>query len=217
MTSIGPSWVTPFPSASAFKPYPHCRVTRGVLHALIELVKEHNIEPDEIDSLTAWGEGWAEQMPSFMNRDIEQPFDAQFSFPHVLALAAHGVPPGRDWQDPELVYAASVARLMDKVVWRSHPDWADAVARDPAARPSRVEISARGKTFVESRDYAKGSPSHDPSSYMTTSELIEKFERNAADVLPASDTERLIELVLSLEAVTDIGSITALLRPGIDS
>jgi hypothetical protein len=36
--------------------------------------------------------------PTFMNRDIKRPYDAQFSFPHGLATAAHLIPPGKEWQ-----------------------------------------------------------------------------------------------------------------------
>lgn len=153
-TDLGDDWG--FVAASFIKPYPHCRVTHAVFDAIIDVVSSNDIKPSEIESITAFGESWAECIPTFMNRDILRPYDAQWSFAHGLSLAAHLVPPGKDWQDPENVYSTSVTDLMAKVVWRSHPDWATAVSADPAARPTRVELVAHGTTFVGERSYPKG-------------------------------------------------------------
>jgi 2-methylcitrate dehydratase PrpD len=210
-TALGTEWR--YPTLSYFKPYPHCRVTHGVFDALIEVVETNGIKPEEIDSLNAWGEAWASDFPTFMNRNIERPYDAQFSFPHGVALAAHLVPPGKDWQDPDIVYSKSVMDLMEKVVWGPHPDWASAVSQDPAARPSRVEVVARGTSFVGERRYPKGNPSPDPSSYMTNDELVAKFLHNAEGMISAWDAEWVADRILHLEEVEDFSTVMRRLRP----
>jgi 2-methylcitrate dehydratase PrpD len=211
-TDLGSEWG--YVATSFFKPYPHCRVTHAVLDALIEVVRENDIKPDEIESLTAYGEQWASDVPTFMNRTIERPYDAQFSFPHGLSMAAHLVPPGKEWQNADNVYSTSVMDLMSKVVWRSHPDWATAVSADPAARPARVEVSARGTTFVGERSYPKGSRSPDPTTYMTTDEVVAKFLYNASEALQPSVAEWMVDRVLHLEDVEDASTIMSRLRPG---
>ena len=144
-TDLGTDWR--FPAESYFKPYPHCRVSHALFDALTDVIQANGIRPEEIESLNAWGEEWVGQFPTFLNQEIKRPFDAQFSFTHGLALAAHLVPPGREWQDREIVYSPSEMGLRKRVVWQPHPDWARAVAKDPSARPSRVEVVARGTTW----------------------------------------------------------------------
>jgi 2-methylcitrate dehydratase PrpD len=188
-------------------------VTHAVLDVIFDLVETNDIKPDEIESLTAYGEQWAAGVPTFMNTDIYRPYDAQFSFPHGLSLAAHRIPPGKDWQDPDVVFDPSVLDVMGKVVWKSHPDWAAAVSADPVARPTRVEIVARGETFVGERAYPKGSRSPDPSTYTTNDEIIAKFFHNASGVITTEDAEWVAERVMNLEQLDDVSVLMDHLRP----
>jgi 2-methylcitrate dehydratase PrpD len=208
---LGNDWG--FPSATHFKPYPHCRVPHGVFDVVRDVVASNAIAPDDIEAITAYGEAWATGLPTYMNREIDRPQDAQFSFAHGLAVAAHLVPPGREWQDPTTVYSPSVTELMSKVVWKPHQDWASAYAEHPSARPSRVEVVARGQTFVGESSFPKGSRSPDPSTYMTTEELVQKFFNNAHDVISRPAAEQVVESVLGLEAADDVSGILAGLRP----
>jgi 2-methylcitrate dehydratase PrpD len=210
-TDLGSDWR--FPAESYFKPYPHCRVTHAVLDAVFDVVETNDIKPEEIETLTAFGEQWAADIPAFMNTNIERPYDAQFSFRHGLSLGAHRVPPGKDWQNPDVVFSESVLDLMGMVIWKSHPDWASAVAADPAARPTRVEIVARGETFTGERAYPKGSRSPDPSTYTTNDEIIAKFIHNAAGAIPPKDIEWVAERVMNLEEVEDVSVLMERLRP----
>ncbi|MGK5112457.1 MmgE/PrpD family protein [Geodermatophilus sp. CPCC 205506] len=209
-SGLGIDWR--FPSESFFKPYPHCRVPHALFDALIEVVRANDIKPGEIESLTAWGEEWVGQFPTFMSDIIERPYDAQFSFVHGLALAAHLVPPGKEWHDPSIINSPSVLGLKTRIAWKAHPDWATAVSKDPSARPSRVEVVARGTTFVGERRYPKGSPSPDPSTYMTTDALVQKFHHNAEGVLAAQDAEAVVDSLLHLEQVDDLCAVMERLR-----
>jgi 2-methylcitrate dehydratase PrpD len=208
---LGEKWM--FPAGTHYKPYPHCRVTHALFDALIEVVRENSIEPSEIESLTAYGEEWATGLPTYMNCEIERPYDGQFSFAHGLSVAAHLVPPGREWQDPKVVYHPSVLDLMSRVVWKPHEGWATAFSHDPAARPSRIEIIARGRTFVAERAYPKGSRSPDQSSEMTTEELSEKFRHNAARALGESPADRALESLLRLEECDSVREVLGQLVP----
>lgn len=102
---------------------------------------------------------------------------------------------------------------MDKVTFEPHPDWASSISAHPASRPSRVEVTARGTTFTAERDFPKGSPSPDPATTMTTAELVTKFRANATGIIPDADVEELVDSVLDLEAVEDIGALMGRLRP----
>lgn len=210
-TGLGEEWR--FPTATSFKPYTITRTMHATLDALVQVINENNIKVDEIDSITAYGEGWSVEVPVYANRNIEKPYDAQFSFAHAVAVAANGVRPGKDWQDPDVVFSDSVLGLMPRIEWRGHPDWGSAVAQNPLARPARAEVSARGTTFVADRFYPKGSTSPDPSTYMTTDELIMKFRHNADGVITSESAQQVIDTMLVLDQVEDVATLTEPLRP----
>jgi 2-methylcitrate dehydratase PrpD len=208
---LGTDWR--FPAESSFKPYPHCRVMHGLFDALIALVEENDIRPDEIEGLRAWGEGWV-QLPVWLNEKIEELHDAQFSVKHGLALAAQRIPAGPAWQNPEIVFSQPVLDLMQRVTFDSHPDYINAITKHSAGRPSRIEIDARGRTFTSERQYPKGSPSPDPSSFMTTNELVDKFLVNAAGVLDRRQAEQAAAAVLDLEDAEDLSAVVRLFAAG---
>lgn len=203
---LGSEWV--FPQQISYKPYPHCRVNHCTLDILIDLVREHNIKPDEIDSVKAFGEAWA-KLPTFMNRDITHVTDAQLTFVHALAIAASGVKAGKHWQDPKIVFDPKILSLMSRITWDPNPAFFTAYDANQASRPSRVEIAARGQTFAGEKLYPKGSPSPDPESFMTTPEIIEKFRENADGVISASQADEVIDNVLGMEKLSDIGTLMA--------
>jgi 2-methylcitrate dehydratase PrpD len=207
-SGLGEEWR--FPTELNFKPYPHCRVMHALMDALFEIVKTNDLRPEDVESIHAWGEAWIME-PIWVNRVVEDVRDAQFSMAHGLSVTAHGFTPGKEWQTPEVVFSPSVLGLMDKITVEPHPDWAAAVSANPSARPSRIEVKAKGATFVAERSYPKGSVSPDPSTYFTDDELVEKFRHNAEGVLePAAITEA-VDAVLNLESVTDVRMVTRLL------
>ena len=91
-----------------------------------------------------------------------------------------------------------------------------AVSVDPNARPARVEVVARGTTFVAERSYAKGSVSPDPSTYMSNDEIVAKFLHNAEGVLRTEDAEWVADRTMHLEDVDDFSTVLDRLRPSDD-
>ncbi|NMO03068.1 MmgE/PrpD family protein [Gordonia sp. TBRC 11910] len=207
---LGEEWT--FTQFQAFKPYPHCRVMHGLFDALIEIVTENDIAPHEIDSIDAWGESFVMQ-PVWVNEDIRNPRDAQFSMTHGLALAAHRIAPGKDWQTDHAVHDRSVLDLMTRSTFHAHPDFAQALAADPSARTTRLELTARGTTFTGDRQYPKGVLSPDPETYLTDDELIAKFRHNVDGVLSAADADHVIDAVFDLEHVAGVADMIARVRP----
>ena len=102
-------------------------------------------------------EGFVHQ-PIWLMNDIADVTDAQFSIAHGLALGAHRVPPGKAWQDPELVFSQSVLDLMRKVTHELHPDYVALLTGNAASRPARIEVRARGQTFVGGAALSEGKP-----------------------------------------------------------
>ena len=103
--------------------------------------------------------------------------------------------------------------LTTKTTFQEHPDYTAALASNPAARRSRVEVHARGTTFSGERGYPKGSPSPDPVTYMTDEELIAKFRHNVEGVVSDADAAAVVEAVYDLENVDDISTLLNRLAP----
>jgi len=204
-TGLGEDWR--FPAFQMYKPYPHCRVMHAPLDLLIDLVHRHDLRVEEIEGITAFGEGWAYVLPSFVFREIREVQDAQFAFAHGLAVAAHRIEPGPRWQDPQVVFDPSVLKLMDKVRLEVHPASADSHAQNPSSRPSRVEIRARGQTFAAEKNFPKGTPSPEPESFMSTDELVRKFRSYVAGLVPDATVARVIDSLLNLEQVEDFADV----------
>jgi 2-methylcitrate dehydratase PrpD len=201
-----------FPPAQSYKPYPHCRIFHGLLDGLREIIEEHGITPNEIDKIKAWGEGFVTK-PVWLNQQIETPVDAQFSVSHGLAVAAHGIPPGRRWQDPDVICCPSIIALMKKVEFSPHPDYAKLIAKYPACRPARVVVFARGREYETEHLYPKGSNAGGAKSALSVEELTTKFADNASGVLSEENIDIAVEKILSLEGQERVNDLMALMAP----
>lgn len=204
VAGIGRDWH--FQRENSFKVYPHCRAPHGLIDLLVGILDENGIEVSEIDAVRAWGEGHVER-DCWTTKAITDPVDAQFSTAHGLAVGAQRLANSKVWQSPEVVFAPHVLGLMDKVTFHVHPDWASSIVNDPAARPSRVEVDARGRTFLATLRYPKGTPGAAGGVAMSDEELAEKFRLNALGVLDPDVTEQAIESLMNLDAVDDVSAV----------
>lgn len=204
---LGTRWG--FINEQIYKPYPHCRILHGPLDCVREIVETNDIRPEEIEGIKVFVEGFVEQ-PVWLTRDIQHVHDAQFSIAHGIAMGAHRLPLGRAWQEPENVFSRSVMELMEKVTHEVHPDYVKELTAHGSARPSKVEVRARGKSFVAERLYPKGSPSPDPVSRMTTEELVQKFRHNASGVITEAAADGVVNEVLALEKVSSFTNVMKL-------
>jgi 2-methylcitrate dehydratase PrpD len=204
---LGTEWL--FPALTSYKSYAHCRIMHSSFDCVIKIVEDHHIQPHEIEGIKVYVEGFAEQ-PVWLNRQIEHVNDAQMSMAHGVAMAAHRPRDGRAWQDPALVFSPSVLALMAKVTIEVHPDYVKLLTTHGASRPAWVELRARGQRFVGEKRFPKGSPSPDPETYMTNDELIHKFRQNADGVLSASNIDRLIDAVMTIDETDDMSALMRL-------
>lgn len=210
LAGLGTEWG--FPREQVYKPYPHCRAQHAPIQVVSDLVRENNIKPSEIESIKAWVEGFVMQ-PLWLERNIEHVTQGQFVIAHGLAVAAHLLPPDKKWQSEDVVFSPSVLALMGRIKCEVHPDYERMLMENASSRPTRIEIKARGQTFIGERRWAKGTPSPDPETYMTTPELVEKFMRNADGVLTERQAKVAAEMILDVESVKSIAQLMAQFRP----
>jgi 2-methylcitrate dehydratase PrpD len=195
---LGTEWN--FQKFSSITPYPHCRIMHALFDCVTDLVRSHNLKPDEIEALTVYVEGIS-QRPVWLSREVANGHDAQFCMAHGIAIAAHRIKPGKDWMKPETIHSPSVMSRMDHVSTVVHPDYVKLLDGNAVSRPARVEMKARGQLLVAEKRYPKGSPSPDPDRYMTDEALIAKFSDNCDGVLDPDAISTLVKSVMALEKV----------------
>lgn len=211
LPGLGSDWF--FPREQSYKPYPHCRILHAPLDVLTSILETNDIQPEEIESITAWVEAWVLE-PLWTRREIGHVTEAQFSIAHGLALGAHRIAPGKTWQSPEVVFNPSILALMQKVRYEIHPDYASKLASNPAARPARIEVRARGQIFAGEALFPKGSPSPDPLTLMSNDEMSDKFISNAQGVLSPEAIDQSLRMMWTLDEQTDIHALMAQLSAG---
>lgn len=177
---------------TAVKPHACCRYMQGPIDAILALLREHNIEPEQIRKIevAVLEAGWGIVAdPQAKKYNPESVVDAQFSMPFGAAVAAMDGAAGLDQFTVEKARSPKIRALMQKV---SLIKDAQIEATFPKEWPARVVIElATGERFDKFVRYPKG----DPENPLTWDEMAEKFRALAGTVLPASRCEEIIAAV----------------------
>lgn len=201
---LGSEWN--FHRENSFKHYPHCRALHGLLDLLTDTLEGNDIKPAEIDAIRAWGEGHVERA-SWLTTDVNSAVEGQFSIAHGLAVGSQRLPPSKNWQAPEVMFDSDVLDLVNKVSYARHPDWVSSMKTDPAARPSRIEIDARGHTFSSELRFPKGTPPAGGGVGTSDDELVAKFLVNVEGGLSPETAHAGVQAIMGLETVADVAPL----------
>ena len=197
---------------SKFKSLPCDGIYQSPLRPLMDLVRENDLKPDEIDHILVKAEANM-FCPQFMSTTIENNVDASMSFPFCVAVAAHLVPVGPAWQKRETIENPSIQDFMKHKVQFEVYDYAEETRRQEIEvehkpyinrRPSYVEIHARGQVFTRTAEYAKWLSAETPEFNATDDDLITKFHGNTADVFTRTQSDKAVELLMNLENVESV-------------
>lgn len=210
---------------TSLKPWPSCRFIHHSLTAFTKIIDAHNIKAEEIEKVVV--KGSMMYAPIFHVNHPKGPVNMQFSAAHSLANLAFRVTPGPMWQYPESSNDPEMKKFREKVAIEPNTQTLEVMAQDlagelprqPRRVPTTVEVTARGKVFQESVQYAKGDPpSWVEGMAMSDEELKKKFRNQAVDVLNMSagwreNIEKAIKTIYNLEAVSDITELVSFLSP----
>ena len=182
-----------------YKPYPCCRFLHSQLDCFISIIEKNDLRPEEIESVRYWSFPYFTASPP---KEVANQIDAQFCETYAVAVAAHRVRIGSEWLDRATVHDPRIREFMKKVVVGVHPEAVEAKRKEWRRYLSKVEVKARGQTFVEERMYAKGTSFTD--ARMTDGELLEKFKANAFKILTEDKIDRAAAMLFDLERVGDV-------------
>ncbi len=177
---------------TAVKPHACCRYMQGPIDAILDLVRQHNIQPGQIHRIEVaiLEAGWeivAE--PRSRKYNPESVVDAQFSMPFGAAVAViHGAA-GLDQFTLENVRSKRVHQLMGKVVMIKDARIEETYPRE---WPARVTIQLKnGQSHEKFVRHPKG----DPQNPLTWDEMAAKFRSLAGVALPAGRCGEILEQV----------------------
>ncbi len=197
---LGESWRI---ERCGMKAFPTEALTHAPISAVLKLVREHDLEPDQIEKVNIRSLARAADILADPSKyDPRSKETADHSLPYVIAAAIvdRQVTPAQF--EPEKIMDAKIREQLAKVEVVADPD-IEAVFPEL----QRVIVSVRTtdeREFNEQLDYPKG----DPRNPLTDQEIEEKFDALAAPVLSEDARARLKDAVWNLEK---LDSVTALM------
>jgi len=203
---------------TSFKPYACCRFSHQVIDAILDLMREHRLEPSLIRSVevriyrTAYLTLFEPQDRRYRPRTA---VDAQFSIPYVVAVAilrGHVLP--ADFTDDAigddrlLAMASKVKGLADAQYESGYP----------SRFPTTVTVHLEGeRSFSAYRDLPRGdpaNPAYEDHPGLFEREIEEKFGK-LVDLLPQYRARRpeMVRHVHGIEALSQVSPLARLFSP----
>ena len=124
---------------------------------------------------------------------------------------------GAAWQNETNINDPGVRAFMKKVTNELYPR-ADETRHQELTverrsgierRPSFVQVTARGRVFTEAAEYAKWLSLENAEFRASDEDLAAKFRANSAGVLEPARVEKVIDQVMHLEAIANVGKLMA--------
>ena len=119
-----------------------------------------------------------------------------------------------EWVDPDTMKNPSILKFMEKITAVQPPQpvaagpgpgTARGTESNPMARPGKVEITARGKTFTSEVTYRRGDTFTEGA--WTEKDAEEKFRHNAERILTKSKTQRAVDMLRELEKIDNVSQL----------
>ncbi len=201
---LGKSWRI---TQCGMKAYPTEALTHTPISCVLDLVREHDLQPEQIETVHIRSLARAADILADPSKyDPRTKETADHSLPYVIAAAIvdRQVTPAQfetsKILDPRIrAQLPKVHVVADPEIERVFPELQRAI----------VTIrTTDGRELVRQLDYPKG----DPRNPLTDAELEEKFDALAEGVLPGGMRARVKEAVWNLEKLDSISSLMELLR-----
>jgi 2-methylcitrate dehydratase PrpD len=200
--ALGKPWTFLAPGVS-IKPFPSGSLTHPGMTALLKLIREYNVQPEQVERLDV---GTNRNMPNALihhkpDDSLQAKFSMEFCLSSLLLYRRAGLGEFTDEVVRRPEVQAMIARInfgVNQIAERAGYDKMTTI----------LDLHLRdGRTLSARADFAKGSPS-DPMSW---EEVAVKFEDCARFVnWPAAKTKSIVAVVAELEEVRDIRKLTEL-------
>lgn len=201
---ILPAWGRPFDIVKpgiAIKQYPCCGSTHPAIDAMLQLVREHDLQPDQVERIDAWTH--ARRLEHTNRPDPQSTKDAKFSVQYCLARALTDRKVAIEHFEGEAYRDPAVRAVTARV--RAAPY---STAQFPADNHFGAEVKITlksGATLSARVDQPFGRTSDNP---LPPQLLQEKFENCAARVLPRDAVAAAHAAIQDFENLPDVRALT---------
>lgn len=190
----------------SIKPFPSEALTHAPISAVLDLVAENDLQPEQIETVEIFTlKRAAEILADERKYIIDSRETADHSLPYCIAAAMVN----RELTPKQF----SAESLRDKRILENVPKVKAALEptfekRFPAEQPCRVRIKLNdGRVLTKERAYPKG----DPRDQLSSAELRHKFATLAESVLDDAQQKEVFQTIENLEALAQIGDLMRLL------
>jgi 2-methylcitrate dehydratase PrpD len=203
------NWGKPYEIMNtSVKPHSCCRYKQGPIDAVLKIIRENGLKPDEIETVTlgVLKAGFPlVAAPVEKKKNPHSIVDAQFSMPFGAAVAILYGKAGLEEYTRENIDSPQVKELMNKVVCVEDPSLEE---QFPQRWPAKAAITTKNGQIHGARiEYPKG----DPENPLTWNELIDKFKYLTAPVFADNRIEQIIDAVRGMEFFEDLRDFSRLL------
>lgn len=181
---------------NAVKFFPSILASHTPITAVLRLVQQHNLRPEQIARVEE--RTYRTAATTFCNRDPQTPLAARLSIPYCLAVAILDRAVGFPQFTPQRLADPAIRRLIERIT----------VIADPALEPLYPEKfpavvlieTTDGRVLRDEQYYPKGFP----QDRLSDAELEDKFRTLASEVLPPAQVDALAATVWRLDALPDV-------------
>lgn len=202
---------------TTYKPWPSCRWTQYPLTAFSHLQVEHQLGAEEIEHITVRANPFAVSA-RFRTVHPENTISSEFSHAHIMAVAAHRIPPGPLWHQPETIASEPIRAFREKVSVEPEPtaaNLADWMHKGQFRRiPAGVDVHARGRVFSRTVDMAWGDPWSEDTRF-TDAALQAKFRgmvKGCGSDERSALATKIIDCVQDIESLPDLSPLAQMLE-----
>lgn len=193
---------------TSIKPHACCRYMQPPIDALLKIVTENNLRPDQIErvklGLLSAGVSLIAE-PFDKKYDPRSIVDAQFSMPFGAAVAILYRKAGLGQFDPSMIRSEEVKAMMKRVEYAIDPQL-------DRTFPKQWGATAEIFTQDKKRYYAKIEyPKGDPENPLSWDELIEKFHDLSSCFWTKERRVKIVKQVKHLEKIQDLKKWSSIL------
>lgn len=193
----------------SLKPYPTCRWTHAAIYGVLELIKEHSLDLQDINEVTVKVGKIAHKVvcvPEDRKYAPQTPQEAQFSIPFLVGVAV-------------IEKDVFIEHVMEESVLKN-PDILEAARKvkcyiddnlEDGSVAGKIEIKTnQGEKLKKWIDNPLGHPDN-PLSFDQVADKFKKCSLYAARPLPRANADKMIDMLSNLEQIGDISGLTELM------
>ena len=200
--SLGDPWSMLDPGISV-KPYPCGSLAHPSMDAMLELVMEHDLRPEQVREVRLGTS--SNVLNALRYQDPQNELEAKFSIPFCMSILLLERKAGIRQFTEQVVNRPDVRQLMPRVKSYLHEG---IEARGFHRIRSLVEIELEdGRILSREADTSRGTPQRPMSDH----ELSNKFRECGRGVLGPSEVETALEALWDLENAGNIGALSEIL------